>query len=201
MLAALRRHWPEYLMEAFGLGLFLASAGAFAVLLFHPGSPVPAAVPNEDVRRALMGVAMGLTAGVNIYSPWGRRSGAHLNPATTLTFWRLGKVTRADAVWYALAQFIGGAAGAGATAVALHEVFLDPPVSAVTTVPGPLGVGVAFAAEVVLTFVLISVVLRLINAPRLAPYTGLIVGGMLALYITVEAPLSGMSMNPARTFA
>jgi aquaporin Z len=197
MLAALRRHWPEYLMEAFGLGLFLASAGAFAVLLFHPGSPVPHAVPDADVRRVFMGLAMGLTAIVNIYSPWGRRSGAHLNPATTLAFWRLGKVARADAAWYVLAQFVGGTAGAVLTARALRDVFLDPPVSAVATVPGPLGVGVAFLAELAISFVLLSVVLRL-GGVR---YTGLVVGAMVTLYIAVEDPLSGMSMNPARTFA
>jgi aquaporin Z len=81
-----RGHLPEYLMEALGLGLFMASAGAFATLLFHSASPVPAAVPDPLARRALMGLAMGLTAVGNIYSPWGQRSGAPLNPATTLTF-------------------------------------------------------------------------------------------------------------------
>jgi aquaporin Z len=197
MLAALRRHWPEYLMEAFGLGLFMASAGAFAVLLFHPGSPVPSAIPDADIRRVLMGLAMGLTAVVNIYSPWGRRSGAHLNPAATLAFWRLRKVARADAAWYVVAQFVGGLVGATLTAFALREVFVEPPVSAVATVPGPLGAGVAFLAELVISFVLLSVVLRLGGAR----YTGLVVGAMVALYIAVEDPLSGMSMNPARTFA
>jgi aquaporin Z len=105
-------HWPEYLMEAAGLGLFLMSAGAFATLLWAEGSPVRAAVPSDLARRALMGVAMGLTAVANIYSPWGRRSGAHLNPATTLTFWRLGKVRGWDASFYTAAQFAGGIVGA-----------------------------------------------------------------------------------------
>ncbi|HVK09113.1 MAG TPA: aquaporin [Gemmataceae bacterium] len=197
MLAALRRHWPEYLMEAFGLGLFMASAGAFAVLLFHPDSPVASTIPDADVRRVLMGLAMGVTAVVNIYSPWGRRSGAHLNPATTLTFWRLGKVTPADAGWYAIAQFAGGTAGAALTAVVLRELFMEPPVSAIATVPGPPGVGVAFLAELAISFVLLTVVLRLGGAR----VTGLVVGALVAAYIAVEAPLSGMSMNPARTFA
>jgi aquaporin Z len=104
-------HWPEYLMEALGLGLFMMSAGGFATLLWAEGSPVRAAVPSDLARRAVMGVAMGLTAVVNIYSPWGRRSGAHLNPATTLTFWRLGKVSGRDAVFYVAAQFAGGTIG------------------------------------------------------------------------------------------
>jgi aquaporin Z len=105
-------HSPEYLMEALGLGLFLMSAGAFATLIWAENSPVRAAVPNEFARRGLMGLAMGLTAVVNIYSPWGRRSGAHLNPATTLTFWRLGKVSGRDTAFYIAAQFAGGTVGA-----------------------------------------------------------------------------------------
>ena len=69
------------------------------------------------------------------------------------------------------------------------------------TVPGESGVAVAFLAEVAITFVLMLTVLFVSNAPRLARYTGLFVGGLVLLYITFEAPLSGMSMNPARSFA
>jgi aquaporin Z len=58
-----------------------------------------------------MGLAMGLTAVALIYSPWGQQSGSHLNPAVTLTFWRLGKVTGWDACFYILAQFLGGVVG------------------------------------------------------------------------------------------
>jgi aquaporin Z len=71
----------------------------------------------------------------------------------------------------------------------------------VVTVPGEAGVAVAFLAEVAITFVLMLTVLFVSNAPRLARYTGLFVGGLVFLYITFEAPLSGMSMNPARSFA
>jgi glycerol uptake facilitator-like aquaporin len=109
---ALRGHWPEYLMEAAGLGLFMLSACAFTVLLYHPVSPVERAVESQVMRRVLMGLAMALTAVAIIYSPWGRRSGAHLNPAVTLTFWRLGKVAGWDAAFYIIAQFVGGLAPA-----------------------------------------------------------------------------------------
>ena len=69
------------------------------------------------------------------------------------------------------------------------------------TVPGELGAAVAFLAEVSITFVLMLTVLCVSNTPRLARYTGLFAGGLVCLYITFEAPLSGMSMNPARSFA
>jgi aquaporin Z len=61
------------------------------------------------------------------------------------------------------------------------------------------GSGVAFLAEAVITFILMSVILNVTNTPKLARYTGLFAGALVATYITLEAPLSGMSMNPART--
>src|SRR6185437_2275530 len=100
MLAALKSHWPEYLMEAGCLGLFMISAFAFGSLLEHPASPVHRAIPHPLLRRSLMGLAMGTTAICIIYSPWGKQSGAHINPATTLTFYRLGKISRPDAILY-----------------------------------------------------------------------------------------------------
>ena len=200
-LDALRRHWPEYLMEAAGLGLFMVSAGLFATLLWYPGSPIAQAVPDGMLRRGLMGLIMGLTAIAIIYSPWGQQSGAHINPAVTLTFWRLGKVATWDAVFYVLAQFAGGALGVLAVLALLGAVFADPPVSYVATMPGPAGAALALLAEAVISFGLMTMILFTTNTPRLMRLTGVFAGCLVALYITVEAPVSGMSMNPARTLA
>src|SRR5262245_30626804 len=87
-LSALRKHWPEYLLEGLELGLFMISACVFVVLLEYPGSPVHQALPDPTLRRVLIGLAMGLTAISIIYSPFGQRSGAHFNPSVTLTFLR-----------------------------------------------------------------------------------------------------------------
>jgi aquaporin Z len=199
--SAIAVHWPEALMEALGLGLFMVSAGLFGTLLEYPGSPVHQALPSPFARRALMGVAMGLTAIGLIYSPWGRRSGAHINPAVTLTFVRLGRVRPADATAYVAAQFTGGLAGALLVAALLGDAFLAPPVAAVATLPGPAGVAVAFTSELAISFALVLMVLTLGASPRWSRHTGLFVGAVLFLYISFEAPLSGMSMNPARTMA
>ena len=80
MKEALKRHWPEYLMEAAELGAFMLSACAFTVILWHPASPVRQSVGDPLLRRALTGIAMGLTAVCIIYSPWGKRSGATSTP-------------------------------------------------------------------------------------------------------------------------
>ena len=196
----LKQHWPEYLMEAAELGLFMVSAGCFVTLLEHPDSPVRQAIADPFARRALIGAAMGLTAIGLIYSPWGKQSGGHLNPAVTLTFMRLGKVARADAFFYVAAQFTGGALGILITAWALSPLLADPAVNYVATVPGSRGAGVAFLAELGISFLLMVVVLAVSNSRRLPQYTGVFAGMLVASYIAFEAPLSGMSMNPARTF-
>jgi aquaporin Z len=201
MHANRRGHWVEYGIEAALLGLFMVSASCFAVLLEHPASPVRAVVADAWVRRALMGLAMGGTAIAMIYSPWGQRSGAHFNPAVTLTFFRLGKIAPVDAAAYVVAQFAGGVLGIGLASVALGALVADPSVHFVATLPGARGVVVAFIAEVVITALLMTVVLTVSNRPRIARYTGLCAGACVALFITFEAPLSGMSMNPARTLA
>jgi len=189
------------MMEALGLGLFMVSAGAFGTLFEFPGSPVHQAIGNPFLRRALMGVAMGMTAIGLVYSPWGRRSGAHINPAFTATLFRLGRLTGRDAVAYVLAQFAGGAAGVLLLVALLGDAFVAPPVAGVATLPGPWGLTVAFLAELGISFLLVLMVLTLGRSARLARYTGYFVGATLFLYITFEAPLSGMSMNPARTLA
>ena len=201
LLNALRRHWPEYVMEGVELGLYMISACAFVVLLQYPTSPVHQAFPNPTLRRILIGIAMGMTAIGIIYSPLGQRSGAHFNPAVTLTFFRLGKVEFWDAAFYGAAQFIGGLLGVVLSALFLGELLAHPSVRYAVTVPGMAGVGVAFLAEVVISFLQMSVILRFSNNPRLARFTGLFAGAMIATYIGLEAPYSGMSMNPARTFA
>ena len=189
------------LLEALQLGTFMVSALVFVALLEHPASPVRAAIPDATLRRVLVGLAMGLTAILLIYSPWGRRSGAHLNPAVTLTFFRLGRLPGSLAATYALAHFAGGAAAVlGARALA-GPLFGNPAVRYAATVPGAGGTTPAFFAEVAITFVLMTVVLNASDSPRLERFTGLFAGALVALWISIEAPLSGMSMNPARSLA
>lgn len=195
-----RSHLPEYLIEAAGLGLFMISASVFATLLEYPTSPVRQAILDPFVRRALMGLAMGLTAIALIYSPWGQRSGAHFNPAVTLTFFRLGKVARPDLVGYIAAQFLGGVGGMLVASLILGAALAHPAVHYVATLPGPSWLN-AFVAEVGITAWLMSVVLVVSNLPRFARYTGLCAALCVAVFITFEAPISGMSLNPARTFA
>ena len=198
MLEALKNHWREYLMEAWGLGTFMVSACAFGVILAHPESP--AFVAGETLRGVLGGAAMGLTAVSIFLSPWGRRSGAHINPAVTLTFWRLGKIETWDAAFYVAAQFAGAFAGVLFSWLIFGDLLSGDAVNFVVTQPGAGGAGAAFAAEVVISFLMMTTVLISGNSARTARLTPFFAGILVALFISVETPFSGMSMNPARSF-
>jgi aquaporin Z len=195
----LRRHWPEYLMEAGGLGLFMIAAAAGASILEHPASPIRQALPDPLIRRVLMGLSMGATSIALVYSPMGARSGAHLNPATTLAFHRLGRVHAVDTAAYVAAQCAGGIGGIAIAALLLAPWIAAPAVHYVATTPGPWGIGAALAAEIVIAFMLMTVVLHVSNHRQWSRYTGLCAGALVCAYIVVEAPISGMSLNPARS--
>ncbi len=199
MMRALKSHWPEYLMEALGLGIFMLSACAFTVLLYHPASPAAQLIPSDSPRRVLMGLAMGSTLIAIVFSPFGKRSGAHLNPAFTLSFLRLGKIEPWDAAFYTLFQFSGGITGVLASSLILGALVADRSVNYAVTVPGPAGPWPAFVAELGISFIMMMVVLTVSNLKKLGRWTGLFAGALVATYITLESPISGMSMNPART--
>ena len=194
-------HLPEYLIEAFCLGVFMVAAGLVTTALESPGSRLHAALNNNAARRVLTGLTMGLTAVALIYSPWGKRSGAHMNPAVTLSFLRLGKIARLDALGYIAMQFAGALLGVLLVRRLAGAAFAAPPVNWVATVPGSYGLPLAFAAEVAISALMMWMVLNVAGSARFAHYTGVCAGVLVAAYISIEGPLSGMSMNPARSFA
>src|SRR5215469_2693424 len=199
MFQTIRRHWPEYLIEAACLGAFMLSACTFASILSYPDSPAHMWLMAGLLRRIVMGAAMALTALAIIYSPWGKRSGAHINPAVTLTFWRLGKIAPWDTFFYLSSQFLGGISGVLVARALLGAWVAHPAVNYAITTPGKYGDVLAFIAEALISFLLMSVILRVSNSQSLAQYTGVFAALLLAMFIIFEAPLSGMSMNPART--
>ncbi|MEL6500655.1 MAG: aquaporin [Cyanobacteria bacterium J06623_1] len=194
-------HWREYLIEAWGLGIFMIMAGVFATLLYSPKSIVSQMISNDLLQRLLMGIATGVTAIIIIYSPWGKRSGAHINPAVTITFWRLQKISSLDAIAYIVAQFIGGVSGVFLVRLVLGSPFTSPPISYAVTIPGHLGLFPALVVEFLLSFFLMFMVLITSNHYRLSRYTGVFAGTLVATFVAFEAPMWGTSINPARTFA
>ncbi len=201
MLRALVRHWPEYFMEAAGLGMLMLAVCSFATLLFHPSSPVLHAIDSVIVRRLLMGIAMGLTAMCLVYSPWGKQSGAHFNPAVTLTYFRLQRVAAPDAAWYVLSQVTGAFVGIGVMVFLFGDGLSHPAIHYVATMPGAWGAGITWMAEFAMSVLLMTVVLTASNSRRFARWTGVFAGLLTVANVSVLVPIVGTSLNPARTLA
>ena len=205
MLESFKRHWREYLMEALGLAGFVLGAGCLAVFLEHPDFPAMRSSfggeENAIWRRVPLGLIMGAYIAVVIYL-FGEKSGAHINPATTWAFFRLKKINFADSVFYTLAQFAGAIAAALTLKFTLGLWFAHPLINFGVTKPMPLHNSLsAFVAEFIISFVLMFVVLIFISSKRLEKYAAVVAGVLIALYLIVELPFSGMSLNPARSFA
>lgn len=199
-LEALRRHWPEYAIEGWALGMFMISASVATVLLYDPRAPTFGLIENEFWKRALMALAMAGTAAAIIYSPWGKRSGAHMNPAFTLSFWAMGKINTVDAVYYGLFQFVGGLCGSLLSYVLTGGLLADPQANWAVTVPGPQGVAAALFSELIIAFILMFVVAVMLNS-KFDQLIGIVAGGLIFLYVLYESPYSGFGMNPARSFS
>ncbi|MGE3109365.1 MAG: MIP/aquaporin family protein [Phycisphaerales bacterium] len=195
------RHLTEYIIEGCLLAAFMISACVTTAVVEHPSSAVRQGLRNAAVRRGIIGLVMGLTAVALIYSPPGQRSGAHMNPAVTLSFLYLGKIDWGDAAGYITAQVVGGIVGVGVCCLPTgltRRVFSHPSVMHVATVPAR-GIRAALLGEFAISALLIACVLTTSNYAPTSAYTGLFAGALVAVYIAVEAPYSGMSMNPART--
>jgi len=124
-------------------GILMISAGVVTAILQHPGSLIRQTIADPLLRRFVR-VAMGLTAIAIIYSPWGKQSGAHLNPAVTFTAWE--GLNRVDVFLYrgAISRWIG------LVAKVLREAIADPAVNMLSQFLAQ--VGVAFLAEVIISF-------------------------------------------------
>ena len=205
MIGTLQKHWRVYLMEAGGLGGFVVGAGILTIFLEHPDFPMMQSrfgtTENAIWRRVPLGILMGAYVAL-VVRLFGEKSGAHVNPATTWAFYRLGKINFADACFYTLAQFAGAIAAALFLKLALGIWFAHPLIDYGITKPkSPHDSIEALIAEFIISFVLIFVVLIVIGSERLEKYAAVITGVLIALYLIFESPFSGMSLNPARSFA
>lgn len=187
-------------MEAAESGCYLFAACALATLFRHPASPVAHSLPNELVRRILMGLAMGAAIMAIVVSPWGKQSGAHFNPAVTVTFYRLGKIAWWDTLCYCAAQLLGAVGGVALASTLLLGAPGHKAVQYAATFPGRHGSSIAFMAELAISFLLMGAIVFSSNHPELSEYTHHVAACLVATYIAFESPLSGTSANPARTF-
>src|SRR4029077_19983024 len=110
-------------------------------------------------------------------------------------FLSLGKIAPWDALFYVVAQFIGGFIGVVLSSLLIGAPVADPSVNYVVTVSGPQGPWVAFGAEFGISFLLIAIILNVSNSRRLTRYTPWVAGLLIASYISIESPFSGVSFG------
>ena len=199
MKAAFRKNRKHYLQEALGLAIFMISACFFSAMLFSEKSSWH--LPNMMMRNALMGIAMGTTALFIFYSPFTAPSGSQINPAVTITFLRLAKMCRYDAMFFVFFQIIGGTVAVFIMQRLMGSILTDPPVNSAVTVPGKTGVWWALVTELIIAFITMSMVLITSNNDKLKKYTRLFAGCLVCTWVIVAGPISGFGMNPARSLA
>jgi aquaporin Z len=201
MFRTIARHWPEYFMEAVGVGASVVAACGFAMLLFHPDSPLIHETNGAAWRHLAMGIAMGVTGAALVYSPWGKQSGAHFNPAVTLTYYRLGRVGLVDTIAYMIAQVAGALTAIELMTHVFGRWLSHPLIHYVSAMPGMWGAAITWLAESLLTFTLMTVVLTASNSHQFARWTGLLAALVTVANVSVLVPLVGTSSNPARALA
>ncbi len=197
-LPLLKIPWQPYLAEFIGTALLILVGLSVVIVDFGAGSPVVTWLPDAGMRRLITGFLFGSTGALIAVSPVGKISGAHINPVVTLAFYLKNKLTLRDTFGYILAQFAGAVVGAWPL---LLWGAAGRSVNFGVTVPG-IGDGnwAALGGEVLTTMGLILGLFLFLGHKRLRPFTPLLFPFLYALMVYLEAPLSGTSTNPARSF-
>ena len=196
----MKLNWSEYLSEFFGTAIMMTIGIGAVVFMWSEGSVMTELIPSEPWRRLATGILFAGGGTIVVLSPLGQRSGGHLNPAMTFAVWLRGKITHTDAAMYAFAQTFGAVLGVLVVGAVAGEAAAT--VNLGMTTPGAgYSATVALAAELIITFSLIFLVFWAVDRRSVARYTPYLAGVLIAVLVMIEAPISGTSLNPARSLA
>ena len=190
-------------MEALAIAGFVLSAAFTTIFLEHPDSPV--ARTTLAVHPFQKSIILGLVMGIYITSialAAGKLSGSHANPMLSSAFFRIKKISFTNFCAYCAAQFLGAIAAISLLDLTFGKLFEHPLIDYSITKPKPgHSLGAAFIAEFIISFIFVMTTLFVLSSKKLEKYNALIAGLLIALFLIFELPYSGMSMNPARSFA
>ncbi len=183
--------------------------GTFMLVWIGPGSATVSGLLNQQTKHQVgisdlwaIGIAFGIAVAAAIYTV-GKISGCHINPAVTIALAARGRFPWSDVVPYIIAQLIGAV-----IASLLFVACLGPQAASVfglgtTTVNTAAGVTLAMGllGEIIGTFFLMITIMGVaVDGRAPAGWAGLIIGLIVAGVIVTLGPLTGASINPARTF-
>lgn len=193
-----RLHWIEYGAELLGTAILVFVGLSAVVFDFAEGLPMEHLIPNQSIRLLITGLVFAGSGSLVAISPLGKRSGAHINPAVSLAFWLQGKMHHYDIGGYIIGQFIGAIIGAAFLVLVWGKYATS--VRNGMTLPGQnYSIMDAFLAEVLMTFLLVLSIFIFVSSYRLMRWTPLMTWLLVATMVWLEAPVSGASMNPARS--
>ena len=163
--------------------------GTFTLIFVGAGT---AQISGSLVAAAL---AFGLVVTAFVFA-YGSYSGTHINPAVTIGLLAGGQIKLGDAIGYIVVQLLGGIAGAST----LFYVLGDSAGAMGATVPAAgVGIGQAFVLELFLTFLLVNAIYHAAVSGKAGDFAPIAIGAMLTACILVGGPVTGASLNPART--
>ena len=193
-----RSHLPEYSAELIGTAFNIFVGFSIITFDFGKGLPMEHLVPNSSVRLLINGLIFAGSGSLFAISPLGKLSGAHLNPCLSLAFWVQGKMYKQDLVGYIIAQFLGASVGTWLVVVVWGRYAAS--VNNGVTLPGDgYALWYVFLAEVLMTCLLVLSIFIFLSSRRLMRWTPLMTWLLVALMVWQGAPISGTSLNTARS--
>jgi len=190
--------WRVFFSELAGTALLLLVGLSAVIAMFGTGSPMARLIPNEGLRRLITGFLFGTTGATIALSAVGKESGAHINPVVTMVFWLFHRLNSRVAIIYVLAQLAGAVIG---SLPLLAWGQMGRSVAFGATLPGAGYSSLAvLLGEIVTTFTMVSLLVIFIGFRRTRPFTPGIFPILYAVMVYLEAPISGTSTNPARSF-
>ncbi len=191
-------HLPEWGAEFLGTFLLVLGGLSAVCLDFGQGSPVPHLIPSVSVRLLITGLLFAGCGSLIAISPFGRLSGAHVNPCVTLAFFVGGHVSTGDLLGYWGGQFAGAVAGDFALKLAWGPVAASVQDGLTAPHPGVSAVQ-AIGVEALMTGILVLAIFVCTSSARTARLTPLVLWIVIALLVWQGAPYTDCSLNPARS--
>lgn len=176
--------------------------GTFTLIFIGAGAVI-AVLANPAANGGLVSIAIASGLAVaTMVSALGHVSGAHFNPAVTISLWVTQKIEGGNAFAYIVAQLAGGVAGAGMLRVALPENVWRVADLGTPAVNGLIQPGQAVLIEAILTFFLVWVIFATAVDPEgsFGKIAGLAIGFVFMMGMLMGQPFTGGALNPARSF-
>ena len=198
-LIILRKTWRIYLADGFLLFIQLVIFFLLLTFLETWKHPLISDLPGYPHRTVILGIVLWITLNLLIYSPLGAFSGAQMNPAITIAYWRIKRINTINTIGYITSQFIFGTLALLFSVFVLGKNFTENPIHYAPVRPGILGVWSTGFLHLIISFFLMILVLKFSNTPKLKKWTGFAAATFSTFSLLLVTPLTTLALNPVRS--